>query len=202
MQTLRISLTMLTLAVGVSTISASTMFAADDAASSTKEAELLAVLRSDAPSAEKAIACKNLAIHGTEAAVADLAKLLPDPQLSSWSRIALEAIPGEASDKALRDAADSLEGRLLVGMLNSIGVRRDANAVDQLTGRLRGHGCRSRCGRRCGTRRIETKRNDNAPPVTGNSERSCAFSDCRKRLRVVCRTTVVGRQLRSGHEVA
>ena len=101
-----------------------------------KEKELLAVLRSAAPSSEKAIACKNLAIYGSPAAVADLAKLLPDPQLSSWARIALEVIPGEASDQALLAAAETLEGRLLVGMINSIGFRRNAKAVESLTAKL------------------------------------------------------------------
>ena len=101
-----------------------------------QEKELLAVLRSDAPPAEKAITCKRLAIHGSSAAVLDLAKLLPDVQLSSWARIALEAIPGEAADEALRSATDSLQGKLLVGTINSIGVRRDAHAVNVLTTRL------------------------------------------------------------------
>jgi len=101
-----------------------------------KEKALIAVLRSDASPAEKAIACKKLAIDGSSAAVPDLAKLLSDPQLSSWGRIALEAIPGKDSDEALLAAADSLDGKLLVGMINSIGVRRDANAVDSLTARL------------------------------------------------------------------
>ena len=104
--------------------------------SSEKENELLAVLRSDAPAAEKAITCKKLAIHGSSAAIADLAKLLPDPQLSSWARIAIEAIPGSESDDALLNAAGTLEGKLLVGMINSIGVRRSATAVDLLTKRL------------------------------------------------------------------
>jgi len=101
-----------------------------------KEKTLIAVLRSDAPSAEKAIACKNLAIDGSSEAVPELAKLLSDPQLSSWARIALEVIPGEDADKALRDAADALDGTLLVGMINSIGVRRDAKAVDSLATHL------------------------------------------------------------------
>jgi HEAT repeat protein len=101
-----------------------------------QEQQLLAVLRSDAPAAEKAITCKRLAIHGSSAAVADLAKLLPDEQLSSWARIALEAIPGDAADAALRDATDSLQGLLLVGTINSIGVRRDAQAVELLTTHL------------------------------------------------------------------
>lgn len=101
-----------------------------------QEPALLAVLRSDAPPAEKALACKNLAIYGSEQAVPELAKLLPAPQLSSWARIALEAIPGEAANAALRDAADLLTGRLQVGMINSIGVRRDPQAVDSLTEKL------------------------------------------------------------------
>ncbi len=105
-------------------------------ASPEKEKELIAILRSDAPPQDKAIACKKLAIDGSSESVADLAKLLSDPQLASWSRIALEAIPGTAPDEALRKASESLEGRLLVGALNSIGVRRDANAVEALTKRL------------------------------------------------------------------
>ncbi len=109
---------------------------AGDGPDTSREKELLAVLRSDAPAAEKAITCKRLAIHGSSVAVPDLARLLPDAQLASWARIALEAIPGAAADEALREATDSLEGQLLVGAINSIGVRRDADAVDALTAHL------------------------------------------------------------------
>lgn len=101
-----------------------------------KEQELLAVLRSEAPEAEKAIACKLLAIHGSGAAAADLAPLLSNPQLASWARIALEAIPGSEADEALRKATESLDGLLLVGVINSIGVRRDAQAVESLAKQL------------------------------------------------------------------
>ena len=106
-------------------------------ASPEKEKELIAVLRSDAPPQDKAIACKKLAVDGSSEAVGDLAKLLSDPQLASWSRIALEAIPGTAPDEALRKASESLDGNLLVGVLNSIGVRRDVNSAEMLTKRLR-----------------------------------------------------------------
>ena len=108
----------------------------DPATSPEKEQELLAVLRSDAAPADKAIACKNLAIYGSSESVADLAKLLADPQLSSWARIALEVIPGEATDEALRKTTDALEGKLLVGAINSIGVRRDVKAIETLAPRL------------------------------------------------------------------
>jgi HEAT repeat protein len=100
-----------------------------------KERELIARLRS-APEGEKAIACKELAIHGSADAVADLATLLGDDKLASWARIALEAIPDPACDAALRDAVGRLQGRLLVGVVNSLGVRRDARAIGLLAARL------------------------------------------------------------------
>jgi len=100
------------------------------------EAELLETLRSGEP-AKKAVACKQLAIHGSKNAVPELAKLLHDEQLASWARIALEAIPDAAADQALLKAAESLKGQLLVGTINSIGVRRSAGAVEALSGRLK-----------------------------------------------------------------
>lgn len=102
-----------------------------------EEDALLGVLQSTAGPAEKAMACRQLAIRGTARAVPALASLLADPQLASWARIALEAIPDPAADAALREAAGKLNGRLLVGVLNSIGRRRDAQAVPVLSARLR-----------------------------------------------------------------
>ncbi len=104
--------------------------------SAEKEAELIAILQSSAAPGEKAITCKKLTVYGSSKAVPELAKLLADEQLSSWARIPLEAIPGPEADEALRQAAGTLKGNLLIGMLNSIGVRRDAKAVDLLTNRL------------------------------------------------------------------
>ncbi len=115
------------------------MLAACAAASADeKERQLIAVLRSDAPPQEKAITCKKLAICGTKEAVPALAPLLSDEKLASWARIALEAIPDPASDAALREAAGKLKGRLLVGVINSIGVRRDAKAIETLASVLKG----------------------------------------------------------------
>lgn len=107
------------------------------AAANEKEAPLIAILESNAPPAEKAIPCKQLAIYGSEAAVPALAPLLRDPELASWARIALEAIPGPAADAALRQALGQVEGRLLIGVINSIGVRRDPQAVPMLVPRLK-----------------------------------------------------------------
>ncbi len=108
------------------------------AADTQDSAALAAVLRSDAPKAEKAITCKQLAVFGNEDAVPALAPLLEDPELNSWARIALEAIPGAAADKALRDAMGKVNGRLLIGVINSLAVRRDAEAVDALAQQMKG----------------------------------------------------------------
>jgi len=110
--------------------------AQDQPAADVKQNDLIAVLQSDAPKSEKAITCKRLAIYGTEQCVPVLAPLLADKELASWARIALEAIPGPVADAALRNVVGKLEGRLLVGAINSIGVRRDVQAVDTLVQKL------------------------------------------------------------------
>ena len=113
--------------------------------SAPSEKQLIETLRSGAP-AEKAIACKQLAIHGSKAAVPELAKLLADEQTASWSRIALEAIPDPSADAALLEAAKTLKGQLLVGTINSIGVRRSDAAVDVPGRAVKGQGCGSGIG--------------------------------------------------------
>ena len=97
------------------------------------ESELVAVLTSaDSSKADKAITCKRLAVFGSVESVPALAALLPDAELTSWARIALEAIPGAEASVVLRDAAAQTQGRTLVGILNSIGVRQDADAIPLL----------------------------------------------------------------------
>lgn len=103
-----------------------------------KEREFIAILQSDASPGDKAIACKRLAIVGSPAAVPVLAPLLLDKDLASWARIALEAIPGREADEALRNAMPRAQELLRVGIIHSIGNRRDAQAVDGLAAQLGG----------------------------------------------------------------
>jgi HEAT repeat protein len=100
------------------------------------EADLIAILQGDGTEADKALACKFVAVNGSAAAVPAVAALLKNPRLASWARIALEAIPGDAASAALRDAAGTLDGRLLAGVITSLGVRGDAAAVPMLSGKL------------------------------------------------------------------
>jgi HEAT repeat protein len=108
-------------------------------AAASREQELLAVIRSETPEADKALAFKGLAVHGSPSCVADVATYLGNERLSSWARITLEAIPGDEASAALRAAAGpgtQLASRQLTGVINSLGVRRDAAAVPLLTTRL------------------------------------------------------------------
>jgi len=97
------------------------------------EDSLLAVLSSqDAGEHEKAVACEKLAWVATRKSVPALAALLADEHLSDYARSGLEIIPDPAAAEALRRALPNLEGRLLAGVVNSLGVRRDAAAVPEL----------------------------------------------------------------------
>ncbi len=94
--------------------------------------KLVGVLKSDASIKEKMDACRLLSIVGTKDAIEPLAALLGDEQLSHMARYGLEPIPDPAVDEAFREALGKLEGRPLIGVIGSIGVRRDAEAVQPL----------------------------------------------------------------------
>ena len=96
------------------------------------EAQLIKVLESEAELFDKAKACQRLAIIGTSKSVPVLAGLLGDEQLSHYARFGLESNPSPDVDTALRQALGGLSGAQLVGVINSIGVRRDSEAVAAL----------------------------------------------------------------------
>jgi HEAT repeat protein len=81
---------------------------------------------------EKAKACQRLAVVGTKEAVPALVALLPDENLNVYGRFGLEGIPDPAVDAALREAATRLQGGQLVGVIDSIGQRKDSQAVELL----------------------------------------------------------------------
>jgi len=100
-------------------------------------ARLIAVLKSDASVFDKAKTCQRLAVIGDKEVVPALAALLADEELANYARTGLEAIPDPAVDQALREAMDRLEGNRLIGVISSIGRRRDAKAVDGMAKRLK-----------------------------------------------------------------
>ena len=67
-----------------------------------------------------------------------LAQMLTGEETSDMARYALERIPGSAADEALRNALRKTKGQVKVGIVNSLGQRRDKKAVRAL-GRLTGN---------------------------------------------------------------
>jgi HEAT repeat protein len=101
-------------------------------AAGAQEDKLIAILRSEASTKEKADACQELARVGTRQAVPVLAGLLADTNLSHPARLALEPIPDSSVDAALRRALGKVNGQALVGVISSLGARKDARAIKPL----------------------------------------------------------------------
>jgi hypothetical protein len=97
-------------------------------------AKLLALVKDpNSTEFQKAIACKKLAFVGGKEAVQPMAALLNHPHLACYARFGLEPNPDPSVDEALRAALPKLKGRLQVGVITTIGVRKDAKALDALT---------------------------------------------------------------------
>ena len=102
------------------------------AAEQSSEEKLLGILKSDAPAEQKCNACRELKTGGTEKSIPALAALLTDEEISHCARIALESMPYPAAGAALREAAGKAKGLTRSGILDSLGERRDAEAVPVL----------------------------------------------------------------------
>ncbi|MCF7975173.1 MAG: HEAT repeat domain-containing protein [Phycisphaerae bacterium] len=99
--------------------------------------ELIAVLNApDASRQQKAAACRQLSFIATKRAIPTLASLLADPDLNHMARYALETIPDPAVNDALLKALDTLQGKPLIGVMGSLGVRGETRAVAPLSERL------------------------------------------------------------------
>ena len=97
--------------------------------SASAEDKLLAVLKSGAAVGEKANACRELKLAGTEKSIPVLASLLTDAELSHPARFALESMPYPAAGAALRDALGKATGLTRAGIIDSLGQRRDPLAI-------------------------------------------------------------------------
>ena len=136
------------------------------AAQTNEEQTLIGVLRSNRSPAAKDAACARLKRIGTAQSVPALAALLTDEQLSHSARYALESMPSAKAGQALIDALDDINmveslrfnaaktGQLLtnalgktseltrVGLINSLGFRRETPAVPTLATLLTDHDAR------------------------------------------------------------
>lgn len=108
----------------------------DDAARKDLETRLIAVFKTDVPQAAKDAVCRMLRTIGTSLSVPVLAGLLPDEKLSHMARYALERIPAPEAAQALLHALPSVPAKLKVGIISSLGTRREAAAIAPLQGLL------------------------------------------------------------------
>jgi HEAT repeat protein len=99
---------------------------------------LAGLLASPAPAAAKELACRQLSLIGSGEHVPALAALLTDEKLSHMARFALERIPDKKAGVALRQALTKTDKKLRVGVICSLGVRRDAEALQPLAETLTG----------------------------------------------------------------
>ena len=89
--------------------------------------------------------CRELGRSGTAQDVPRLEALLADPSCADAARRALEQIPGDESLNALYGALDTAKGEPLIGVLSSLGERRDVRALPGIAEHLssRGEGGRA-----------------------------------------------------------
>lgn len=97
------------------------------------EKSLLGVLTSDSTRAGKQFVCRELSIIGTEQSVSVLGNMLTGEETYDMARYALERIPGTAVDEVLRGALRKSEGKAKIGIINSLGQRRDRRSVRALS---------------------------------------------------------------------
>ena len=109
---------------------------ADDDMRQALEERFMDFLKGHASRGAKAYVCRKLGQMGTSRSVPVLSWLLDDDELGHMARGALELIPGPEATKALRDALPKTKGLLKVGVINSLGVRRDAESGPALVALL------------------------------------------------------------------
>jgi HEAT repeat protein len=78
---------------------------------------------------QKAKACMRAGELGSKEAVPALAALLTHEHLAAYARYGLEPIEDPAAADALRAALPKVKGKFLIGVVDSLGKRRDAKAA-------------------------------------------------------------------------
>jgi HEAT repeat protein len=97
------------------------------------EARLDRFVQSDATAAGKDFAFRELSLIATDASLAVLTPMLTEPKTAEMARYALSKIPGPAADEALRSSLGKASGNIRIGIINSLGQRRNPSSVPTLT---------------------------------------------------------------------
>lgn len=108
----------------------------DAAARKALETRLAAVLKTDAPLDAKDFVCRKLMIIGTAESTPTLGSLLGVKEHAHMARFALERMPAAEAGQVLREALPKTSGALKIGVISSLGVRKDAASVPALAALL------------------------------------------------------------------
>lgn len=113
--------------------------AAHDNADARRDLEnrLVAALKGPLSVDARGYICRKLALVGSSASVPALATLLVDKDNSHMARFALERITAPEAGQALRDALSKVSGNLKIGVIGSLGSRRDSASSAALGALLR-----------------------------------------------------------------
>ena len=101
----------------------------------TIENEMISFLESDATFAGKQFVSEQLSIIGTKESIPVLKTLLSEEKTADIALYALQRIHDSAADRALRELLSDAPQNIKIGIINTIGERKDKNAVNDL-GRL------------------------------------------------------------------
>ena len=139
-----------------------------------EEQDLLNVLNSNAGAPQKCDACQKLRPVGTVKSIPALAALLTEAPTAHAARYALEGLPFPEAVAALREALAKANGEIKAGLIDSLGWRRDTDAVSLLSKSLSdsdptiASAAASALGRIGGKNAIDalTAATETAPPAT------------------------------------
>ncbi|UCG87301.1 MAG: HEAT repeat domain-containing protein, partial [Gemmatimonadota bacterium] len=99
------------------------------------EDRLIQVLEDPASTyAAKQFVCRMLRRIGSERSLPYLAVMLSDDKLTDDARFALQGMESPEVDRMLRESLGQLSGPALIGVIGTIGQRRDRDAVGDLVG--------------------------------------------------------------------
>jgi HEAT repeat protein len=96
------------------------------------EQQLNRFLQSDATLDSKQFICRQLGLIGTEYSAPVLSQMILDSATSEMARYALELIPGQKINDALREALKKADDKLKPGIITTLGLREDTASVNLL----------------------------------------------------------------------
>ncbi len=100
------------------------------------ERRLVAVFTQGVSAAAREYVCAKLTLIGSALCVTALAALLDRPESATAARNVLEALPHPEAGQALRERLPQLEGEQKIGVIQSLGLRRDSDSVPALAALL------------------------------------------------------------------